>query len=330
MTGRHTPVVVLDRKAYARDRAPWLHARKAGIGGSDIAALAGLDDYRSPLSVYVDKTTPDLDDDGASEAAYWGGRLEDVVAREWQIRNPGVIRPAPGLLAHPDRVWQMATLDRLVAERRSTEPHAALEVKTSSLRADQHWQQDSPPPARVVAQVCWQLDVAGLDVAHVAALIGGQSYRQWIIERDDELTDELVDIADEFWHRHVVPRVPPAPTGHEADADALLALYPGDPDQEAVLDDDTLDALADLGQVKQELKTREALKRSLEDRVKAALGDRCRGLRDDGTLAVTWNPTSTKRLDSARFKAESPDIYEQFVTESTTRRLLPKPLKETA
>lgn len=33
----------------------WLEARRAGIGGSDAAAIAGLSKWKTPMSVYLDK-----------------------------------------------------------------------------------------------------------------------------------------------------------------------------------------------------------------------------------------------------------------------------------
>ena len=37
------------------DRESWLRERRRGIGGSDIGAILGLNKYRSPLDVYLDK-----------------------------------------------------------------------------------------------------------------------------------------------------------------------------------------------------------------------------------------------------------------------------------
>ena len=37
--------------------AEWLKLRKCGIGGSDAAAVCGMNRWRGPLDVYLDKTT---------------------------------------------------------------------------------------------------------------------------------------------------------------------------------------------------------------------------------------------------------------------------------
>lgn len=38
------------------ERNQWLEWRKKGIGGSDVAAIAGLNKYKSPVGVWLEKT----------------------------------------------------------------------------------------------------------------------------------------------------------------------------------------------------------------------------------------------------------------------------------
>jgi len=41
-------------------RMEWLKLRKKGIGGSDAAAVCGLNPYSSPMKVFIDKTNEDV------------------------------------------------------------------------------------------------------------------------------------------------------------------------------------------------------------------------------------------------------------------------------
>ena len=61
-------------------REEWLEHRRNTIGGSDAAALLGLNRWSSPLSVYMDKKgiTPDKPDNLAMRL---GREFEDVVAK---------------------------------------------------------------------------------------------------------------------------------------------------------------------------------------------------------------------------------------------------------
>lgn len=47
------------------ERLEWLKTRQTGIGGSDVAAILGLNRYRTPLDVYNDKTATDDPQDSA-------------------------------------------------------------------------------------------------------------------------------------------------------------------------------------------------------------------------------------------------------------------------
>ena len=92
-------------------RAEWLAQRRTGIGGSDVAAILGLSKYRSPLDVYKDKIgeTPDGEQ---SQAAYWGTKLEDVVAREFQERTGLKVQRVNRQLSREG--WMHANIDRAV------------------------------------------------------------------------------------------------------------------------------------------------------------------------------------------------------------------------
>ena len=60
----------------------WLKYRKKGIGGSDAGAICRLNPYRSPMSVYIDKTEDDIEDID-SEAMRQGRDLEQYVAERF-------------------------------------------------------------------------------------------------------------------------------------------------------------------------------------------------------------------------------------------------------
>ena len=68
------------------DRPSWLAARRAGIGGSDAAAILGLDPFKSPLAVYMDKRG-ELPDAEAGEAARAPAASGRRVYRLWGERR---------------------------------------------------------------------------------------------------------------------------------------------------------------------------------------------------------------------------------------------------
>jgi putative phage-type endonuclease len=94
------------------DRDEWLALRRTGLGGSDVAAIVGLDPYKSPFSIWFDKKYGD-DTDSAGESAEIGNVLEDIVARTAAARQGVRIRNT-GTWRSKERPWQLANPDRLI------------------------------------------------------------------------------------------------------------------------------------------------------------------------------------------------------------------------
>lgn len=222
-------------------RAEWLEARRSGIGGSDIAAILGINRYKTGLHVYLDKLG-DLDDTGDSAPAYWGRMLEAPVAEHWARVNGKSIAEV-GMWAHRDRPWQMITVDRLVWGTTASgfpaapvdpigdaafwtndpagHPESIYEGKTAHFMKAKEWGYDGEfVPDAYQAQCQWAMSVWDLPRVYIGCLIGGQRFVEAAIERDQELIDDLLTVGAEFWNR-VVRRDPPplegAPVGPSLD-----------------------------------------------------------------------------------------------------------------
>jgi putative phage-type endonuclease len=197
------------------DEREWLAARRRGIGSSDIAAILGVADRRTGLHVWHDKRGS-LPDDDAGEPALWGKLHEDTVAREWARRNRSTVRRVgvvARLAADNDLTdaWMMCTLDRQVGVcplDREASAACALEVKTRNAFVAGKWRRDIPDD--VLAQVVWQMAVTGYQHIHVACLIGGNDYRQYVIRRDADLEADVVTVGRAFWTANVVGGARPA------------------------------------------------------------------------------------------------------------------------
>lgn len=309
------------------DRAEWLAVRRGGIGSSDVADIMGVG-YKTAGHVYYDKRG-ELPDDDAGEAALWGNLHEETVAREWARRNRSTVRRV-GLIARRDHPWKMCTLDRRVAEcplRRDIREQCACEVKTRSAWSAGSWRRDVPDD--VLAQVLWQIHVTGYDHIHVACLIGGNDYRQYVVRRqgNEQLIDDIVTVAFRMWLDIQAGR-PPATTGEES-PDALLDLYGRlHPDREGVadLDGDPAVGLAAYEDLRtyEEQRLREAAARREKKAAKARLVARLGGAAHaalDGDLAYSYEATSRRVCDMERLNERYPDAYADCVTDTTPRRL---------
>ena len=116
MTPTLTPTATLIAAHPARTPG-WYETRRHGIGSSDVAAILGRNPHRSAQDVYLDKLGVPEPGSGNLEAIYFGQLLEPVVADEFARRASEYGREirvleVEGTLAHVDRPWQRANLDR--------------------------------------------------------------------------------------------------------------------------------------------------------------------------------------------------------------------------
>ena len=178
-------------------REEWHAVRKSGIGGSDIVAICGLNDWTSPLEIWLKKTgqpVPRRVDEVLDEAAEMGHELEPFVASRFTKKTKLPVFENPGTLRLPQIPWALVNLDRTTEEAGLP---GVVEIKTRSSYALGDWLDE--PPVDVQVQTQWQMLVTGWSFGYVAASIGGQRTIVHRIERDEQLIDDLLAIGAEFW-----------------------------------------------------------------------------------------------------------------------------------
>ena len=298
-------------------REEWLEARRKGIGGSDVSAIAGLNKWKSPIGVYLDKTGQSPEEDTAGEAAYWGNVMEDVVAQEFSIRTGMRVRKRNAILQHPEHDFMLANVDRLIVGKKE-----GLECKTASEYLKGDWE-DEEIPAAYLLQCQHYMAVTGYKAWHIAVLIGGNKFIHKKIERDEELIKYLIGIEKEFWENHVLAEVPPMFDGSDASSDLLKALYPqAEPTSEIKLSSEVEQMLEAMDQLAEDAKAFELQKKEYENRIKNLMGENEKGY--TANRVVTWKNYETNRIDSKRLKAEQPELYKKYTNTSTARRFTVK------
>ena len=158
--------LIMTVEQIQNDRAAWLKARNAGIGGSDASVIVGVNKWKSPFALWMEKTgqaDPDSLDD--NEYVYWGNVLEETVAREFTKRTGKEVHRR-GLLQHDTIPYLLASVDRIVVGE-----NAGLECKTANGFAAKLWEGDEVPDAYYV-QCQHYMAVTGAERWYIAALIG--------------------------------------------------------------------------------------------------------------------------------------------------------------
>ncbi len=298
-------------------REQWLEARRKGIGGSDVSAIAGLNKWKSPVAVYLDKVGQSPIEDTAGEAAYWGNVMEDIVAQEFSIRTGLKVRRKNAILKHPEHHFMFANVDRLIIGKQE-----GLECKTASEYLKGEWE-DEEIPAAYLLQIQHYMAVTGYKAWHLAVLIGGNKFIHKKVERDEELISYLIQIERDFWENHVLKEIPPAFDGSDASVDLLKALYPeSEPESEINLPKDAETLLEALEVIKSDIKDLESKKKEYENQIKALMGVNEKAFA--GTRKITWKSNSVTRIDSKRLKAEQPELYKKYSNTTSERKFLIK------
>ena len=289
----------------------WREARKNGIGGSDVGAIMGLNPWKSPVEVWLEKTghsePPDL---SGKESVEWGNRLEAVVAEKFADMHPELkVRRKNRTMVSKSRPWAFANIDREIL---SKDGHGILEIKTAGLRSEGSWV--FGPPDHYLCQVQHYLSVTGWDWAWVAVLIGGQEYREYFIPRDEDDISAIDKAVDDFWgfvERGEIPEL----TGTGNEGAALTSLFP-DPsnEYERVLDID-FPELDERAHLNDEIKALEERKKKLDSEIKKRIGD-SKGIMSE-SIRCTWVRSKSKSFDAKRFDADHPGLREPYITEKT-------------
>ncbi len=294
-------------KTIDMERNEWLEYRRAGIGGSDAPVIMGVNPWRSPMDLWLEKTgeyTEDID----NEAMYWGRTLEDIVAREFVKRTGKKVRRRNAILKHKKYSWMLANVDRLIVGEK-----AGLECKTTSA----FYQDDGTCPTHYYAQAQHYMAVTGRDLWHVAVLAGGQRFYLYEVPRSGDYIKELIKAEAEFWQL-VQDGMPPEVDGSEASGRVLNRLYPQAKEGEIELPADAFALVQQYEDAAGEEKEAKLKKNEAVNKLKAMLGEAERGFVYD--RKVSWTNVVSARFNSKAFREEHEDLYQQYCRESGYRR----------
>ena len=292
----------------AKDDEEWREMRRGGIGGSDVAPIMGMSPYRTALDVWLEKTGRSTEDVPESEAMYWGTVNEEAIARRFAEEHPDMqVTKVNQQLVSCESAIFLADLDRLVVCRDGSP--AVLEAKTASAYKADEWKDGVP--AYYLTQVQHYLMVTGWKTAYVAALIGGNSYHEYKIARDDDDISAIKAAELEFWNEFVAKNVMPEVVGGDL---GTLAEMHGNPGEEYATPSD-IAATDELIRVYQEAaadeKAAAARKKDAQAKLCSVIGD-SKGIVTD-VAKVTWSRSTSQRFDAGALKQESPETYEKYV-----------------
>ena len=291
----------------------WLEYRKQGIGGSDASVVCGINRYKSPVELWMEKTGQ-LPHQEAGEAAYWGTQLEPFVRAEFTKRTGIEVSRRNELLQSEEHPFMLANLDG-ICEVPDVGP-CIFEAKTASAYKVGEW--EDAIPDEYALQLAHYMAVTGYAGAYIAVLIGGNTFKWKFIERDEELISMLIQLETDFWN-HVQDGTPPPLDGSDASAKFLAERFPNStPRSHIILPDTAANLLAQYDEACEELEAVTERKQKAENLLKEMIGENEVGTAGD--RVITWKSVSNERLDSKTLRAENPVLYKKYVNQTSYSR----------
>ena len=244
----------------------WLAYRKMGIGGSDAGTICGLNQYRSPISVYLDKTAGNVEEQEDNEAMRQGRDLEQYVAERFSEETGKKVRKANAIFYLPEAPYMIANVDRLVVGE-----NAGLECKTASAYSAEKWQGEKIPPEYEI-QCHHYMAVTGASAWYIACVILGREFIWRKIDRDPDVIEMLKQIEEEFWIENVQKGKMPDPDGSDAADNAIREKYPESDEKSILLTgfDADLERRRDILELQDKL---EREKKEIEQKIKLYMED---------------------------------------------------------
>lgn len=296
-------------KVKTASHEEWKELRSHYIGGSDAAAVVGLNAFSSPYALWAEKTgkAPGFSGNLATEV---GTYLEEFVAQKFAAETGKRVRKSNQSFFNSDYPWAIANIDReIIGEDAGLEIKTTSELNMKKFRGGEY-------PANYYCQCVHYLAMTGKQRWYLAVLIGNRDFRWFTIERDEAEIAALMAAEADFWEM-VKNNTPPVADGSQATTAAIKTIY-------AESNEDTVDltlentALAQYIALGKQIAELEAMRDEAANKIKSFMGDagggECDGFR------VSWKSSTRRTFDSKRFAKENPGLdLAGYYKETSTR-----------
>lgn len=296
----------------------WLEDRRKGIGGSDVGALLGLNKYKSPYTLWAEKSGLLHTDEVDNESMRIGRDLEDYVARRFMEATGHEVVTSDYSFQSKSHPFMLANVDRLL-----TDEPCGLECKTASALTKYDFE-NGDIPSSYYCQCMHYMAVTGLKKWYIAILVMGKGFYWFEINRDEEEIKALIEAEEDFWNKVQTGEAPQI-DGTASTATTLGTLFNRSHDKECVLGHEAETALSMIYNINTKIKELKEQKTLYENIVKRDMRDAEKAEVEDYT--VKWTRKDTERFSQSDLKKYEPSIYKRFSKKATSERFIVKKKK---
>ena len=261
----------------------WQDERRGGIAVSELSAIMGLNPYKTPIQVFMDKHG--MSEDTQDNLAMKLGRKLEPVIGELFTEETGLRVTGGELTQHPKRPLILGTPDFLVLDEPS-----GMEAKSTGYLKQDDWgpQMSDMVPMHYLMQCHGYMAVCDREAWFLSVLVGGnRDFRIYKITRDRDVENRMLDFAEQWHETHVVQGKAPELDATKSTDAYLKRMFPKHQT------DELLSATAEQHRLMEEyaiarnaLKDLETKTTLIENQLRAEIGDAA-GIVTNGFRA-TW------------------------------------------
>jgi predicted phage-related endonuclease len=309
------------------------YERLHSIGGSDVGAILGTNNWQTPSQVWdrITKNAPEQDPDEEGFHTIRGRHLEAPVLRLW-YHVTGYESAGNGRIIHPEHPFHY-TPDDIYTDGRGPSFKIA-ETKVPAPWTFRKYKEDGIDPS-YYAQIQHGMYCGGLEEGRFVILnselawillLPSEEWRkpsirdlledglmQPVVKRDEEWLGEAVPKLLEWWERHIVGNV--RPSEEMVRSPLFVAPRIGAEMEDWSDKQDFNDAVRTLKAAREEYKLAEFAKEAAENKVKTMMGDAQKVKSALGTISFAEG--TKKDFNYKRLLEEHPEFvsyYEQKAT----------------
>jgi putative phage-type endonuclease len=315
-----------------------LRERKKGIGGSDSAGIVGVSKWDSPVTVYLDKISPDIILKQSSILTR-GHILEPFIMASFYEKTGATIKTHKKMVWSEKNPFMFANFDGYIPDQK-----AIVEIKTAHFSQKKDWGTpgtDQIPPDYLV-QCHHYLNVCNMNKAYVVVMFDNETIFKFLmmmidflgiketlrkvhqeeirldivlyeVHRNPSFDKTLIEAERSFWFDHVLKNIPP---DFENCAD-VLALFPkAEEGKKIMATDEVLKLIQECREsddvLKDIVKSHEGTLDHFKAQIQAFMKDAEEIINAEGVTLASWKNSKRTALDTTLLKQEKPEIYDHY------------------
>ena len=289
----------------------WHNTRAKGIGGSEIAAVLGLDPYTTPYALWERKTgrVPSAPENANTQRGHY---LEPALANFFADKTGFDVWEEKTRIEHPQHSFLIGETDRIF--RNDQRQTGVLELKSTRMHVDAE-----NIPLRWFFQAQYYMCILRKKVGAICWIGAGPEMDYRLFKFDRKVWETMVEQAGAFWNDYVLADTPPPPMS-ESDIKKIVGIV--EP-KTVEADEETVAHYRQLKENKAKIKELETANEEHETALKLRMME-ADTLMYMGNRLATWKQQEQIRIDNEKVKQALPDTWQELTKKIEIRSFLVK------